>query len=503
MKKILMTLAAMAFMAAPAMAAPTGSPTSLPTNEGGGLKTQQYHSYDGLICTDCHTLHASDLNSGFKADVGNGNGDGFASGDGATSDSTNYTYNGVTGNSKGYRELLKKGDWTDMCLSCHKEGNNTSATADLPSVVNGGWKAPIVMTLDGARNPTGVNSNPNLPAGDFYWSNVNPKKGHNPAYSKDATSNAPTSLLMKADTVLYANAPGNSNSNILTNNDREWSCHSCHGMHARFSDSYSAWRQLKRKVNGVVVTGNVVGSGVESISGNATQTAGWEPIKSNSRGDIVSGSYVNVRPDGMPVDGANLWLPPSDTNKNVYRGGFSAFCAACHGNFHGGDNENELTATLGLNNGNTITTGGVWLRHPTNIKMGMTSAYGASRKYGINTYRVVVKNQGGTDNGANPIGYDWKYPLVKPDADSTVRSSVASATDSTTLSGDDRIMCLTCHKAHASEFENMTRWDTNAHAFLANGSLDHEGKTTTADNLAYGCGKCHQKGGTQVFIKQF
>ncbi|RJQ17725.1 MAG: hypothetical protein C4560_08425 [Nitrospiraceae bacterium] len=450
MKKYLL---AMAIVVATASMAFAGVPYVLPA--GGGVNTGQYHSYDGLICTDCHTLHNSD--------------GGAAVGEAGYSGTAN-------------RELLKRGDWTDMCLSCHKDGQNTSATAALDGVEDSGWVAPIVMTLDGV-DPAGKS----LPAGDFYYSNLDPKKGHNPAYTKGSMTTA-TSLFMTADPVLGSTPPGGA----IT--DGEWSCHSCHGMHARFSASYSAWRQVKRKVNGVVVTGDVSGFGVETTAGGETQNAAYEPIKSNSRGDLQNGGldYVAARKDANPLEGADLFADESDTNKNVYRGGFSSFCSACHGDFHGGKDETRTT-----DNGKTRVSG-TWLRHPTNVKMNE-----AGSKYGISTYKVVVTNKQATN--PNPVGYDWKYPLVQPDDNFTVKRAVASYTDAATAIGDDKIMCLTCHKAHASEFENMTRWDTNAHAFIANGTTDHTGGVDqiAGDNPAYGCGKCHQKGGAKAFVKAF
>lgn len=449
MKKVLLAFAIAALMAAPAIAAAPSQTT------GAGPNTAQYHSYDGLICTDCHTLHNSE-------------GGARIAGNKAQSGSTDWSPGP-------YRELLKKGDWTDMCLSCHKDGYNTSATADLVGVENTGWTAPVVMTLNGA-----VPAGKSMPAGDFYYSNDDPKKGHNPAYTKGSA--VATSKLMAADTTLTNDPPGG------TITDGEWSCHSCHGMHSRFSGSYTAWRQVKRKVNGVVVTGDVSGFGVETTAGGEVQNASYEPIKSNSRGDIQTMNYVNFRKDGNPLEGADLFAAYGDTNKNVYRGGFSSFCAACHGDFHGGNGETRTT-----DNGKTRVDG-TWLRHPTNVKMNE-----AGSKYGIATYKVVVSNA--QSNNPNPVGYDWKYPLIQPDADFTVKSTEASATVAATAIGDSRMSCLTCHKAHATQYENMTRWDTNAHSFIASGATDFEGEASIGDNPAYGCGKCHQKGGAKAYVK--
>jgi hypothetical protein len=465
-----LTLAAVALMASPAMALVTPS-----ANVNTGPNTQQYHSYDGLICNDCHTLHASE--------------------DGAAVDGDRISGTWQD-NSDGNGSLLFKGDFTDMCLSCHKQGYNQASTADLPSVSleYGDWTAPIVMTTDGV-DPLNVA----MPAGDFYFSNNDPKKGHNPAFTKGSMATA-TSTLMAADPDLGSTPPGNQGSWV----EAEWSCHSCHGMHSRFSGTYTAYRQIKRKINGIVHTGNeTVAAGVETSGGiSGATTAGYEPIKSNTRGDIVGTDYLAQRGDTDDLDGASLFADESDTNKNVYRGGFSSMCATCHGDFHGGNDSSKA-----VQNTNVRSADGYWLKHPTNLAMNDGDI---KAKYGVNPgdgtvggYNVAVINaDGGTPN---PIGYDWKYPLVVDDANTGgVLPDAASAASATTLTGDERIMCLTCHKAHASQFENMTRWDVNTHAFLADGETDFTGETNTeGDNPAYGCGKCHQKGGRKAYVKGF
>jgi hypothetical protein len=461
MKKIYLTVPLAGLLATAAYAA---VPTVL--SSGGGVNTGQYHSYDGLICTDCHTLHNSE--------------------DGATVHMPGYANYGVA-----YRELLYRGDWSDMCLSCHMQGQNTASTAALPSVSHGvdpvtgidygDWTAPIVMTLDGSV-PAGVA----MPGGDFYYSNLDPKKGHNPSYTK-GSMDTPTSLFIAHDPVLGTTPPGG------TITDGEWSCHSCHGMHSRFSGSYAPYRQLKRKVNNINQSGcdQTRANGADSTfqdCGVAVTAAGYEAIKSNSRGSYdATLNYVNTRADGNPLEAADLYASESDTNKNVYRGGFSSFCSTCHGDFHGGDGESRLAdnGVTRLNN--------AWIKHPTNVTMDQSTG----SKYGINTYQVAILNTQG--NNPNPIGYDWKYPLVQPDSNFDVKASVAGGA----LHTDDRIMCLTCHRAHASKYENMTRWDSNGHAFIAAGEVDFTGETSIGDNPAYGCGKCHQKGGVKAFKKAF
>jgi hypothetical protein len=413
------------------------------TSIASGVNFALYHSYDGLVCGDCHQL-AGD-NNGQTAETGAGS--------------------------------LHKSDITYLCLACHKEGNNTPRTADLPDVADGGWVAPIVMSRDG-KNP--ADSSRAMPAGDFYWSAQDHKKGHNPAYTLGAVGNGPTSRSMPVDPILDAKPPGG----MLS--DGEWSCHSCHSSHSRFDAETSAWRQLKRLVNGRVVTGDVTQYGVESALVTLTQDPGLEPLKSNSRGDIQELDDINARADGHALEGADLFRPESDSNKNEYRGGFSSFCAACHGLFHAGPSE-----TTGNGAGSKST--GAWVRHPTDFKLGEAS------EYGLAAYTARIINAQG--NNPNPMGYDWKYPLAKADNDFAVLGTQAAASVPGTVTEADRIMCLTCHKAHASRYANMTRWDTNAHAFIADGRSDFTGTISEGDNPAFGCGKCHQMGGVKAFVK--
>lgn len=453
MKRVLLPLLAIMFFAAPAMAIDSQLPGAA------GVNTLQYHSYDGLVCGDCHTLHNSEDGAAVALDGGPN------------------------------KELLKRGNWTDMCLSCHMQGQNTSATAALPDVADTGWIAPIVMTLDGV-DPAGVA----MPGGDFYYSNINEKMGHNPAYSAGEVGGTASSVMMAADSVLGDVPPGG-----IIDGDDEWGCHSCHGMHSRFSSSYTAWRQVQRKVNGKVVSGDVTGFGVETAAGNKGMTeASFEPIKSNSRGDVQGTLYVDTRADGNPVEGASLFADESDTNKNVYRGGFSSFCAACHGDFHGGNGEAENVANANTN----PDADGRWMRHPTNIVMADKNTTGlGSRKYGTNSYTAQVTNSQGTS--PNPEGYDWRYPLIQADGDFTVTVAGTGVTVPDASLDTSRLSCLTCHKAHATQYENMTRWDATGHAFIADGALDMNGIASNGDNPAFGCGKCHQKGGTNAFVKSF
>lgn len=140
-----------------------------------------------------------------------------------------------------------------------------------------------------------------------------------------------------------------------------------------------------------------------------------------------------------PGNSANQNVPPGPANHNVYRGEIGRWCGACHGTpasrdgFHG---TNPGDASMG--------NGMSWTRHPTGTVLPM--AYG--RNYG-------------------PMS-DYRYPVVTTQGGATPRSEWGLA------ASESKVFCLSCHKAHASEFAFALRWDTGI-----------------AHPKNEACGKCH------------
>ncbi len=353
-----------------------------------------FHNGSQLICSKCHTMHYSE--AGAAPDVANG---ALNTGEGGPNES-----------------LLYKKNITDLCLSCHKDNAYTGA----PSVYN-------------------TTPNDNLPGGDFGYcakkdAGANAAtnrvgKGHNPYGAPDDLS----ANIDKDDLNGGANGiapPGNwtipvGDPNVGTPEDLtagEFVCTSCHGVHGPESgntpapgtpaQSYQSYgyRLLKAVVNGVDT----------NTTADAITSQAW----------ILSGGSVVAGPDG-----ADLTQPVSATNHNTYKGGFSAWCGACHKNFHG---EDETVA-----NGTTRNADG-FVRHATNTKLGGTAGYGRGKNYGT-TPR-----------------YDM--PLVQ----------VGASFDNI----NDKVMCLSCHKAHGTAYRDAVRWDCTAPV-----------------GATGGCNTCHKFGG--------
>jgi predicted CXXCH cytochrome family protein len=70
--------------------------------------------------------------------------------------------------------------------------------------------------------------------------------------------------------------------------------------------------------------------------------------------------------------------------------------------------------------------------------------------------------------------YDPEVPVARPDA--AVLSGYAGPSSQVTP-GTDKVMCLSCHRAHGSPYKDMLRWDY--------------GTMNVGSGLTGGCFKCH------------
>ena len=134
----------------------------------------------------------------------------------------------------------------------------------------------------------------------------------------------------------------------------------------------------------------------------------------------------------------------SSTDHNFYEGedgpvsgtlssnqSMSAFCGGCHIEFH---------------RANNITSGSAWVRHPVDTALPTTGVF----------------------SEYNPVtSYDADVPVAW------------TASTNTGDRGTAVVMCLTCHRAHGSPYDDMLRWDYNTDC------------STGVANADCGCFKCH------------
>jgi len=131
------------------------------------------------------------------------------------------------------------------------------------------------------------------------------------------------------------------------------------------------------------------------------------------------------------IEDPNWECNPDSFTHNEYPGGgnyehsISLFCAVCHGSFY----EYEKS-------------GSSWYHHPTDYAIPNSGEYADA--FGAN----------GTGIGT----WDPMVPVARP------YSNLESMTgpDQNVYIGIDMVQCLSCHRAHASPYPSILRWDYNA-----------------------------------------
>lgn len=209
---------------------------------------------------------------------------------------------------------------------------------------------------------------------------------------------------------------------------------------------------------GVTLTSQLKCAGAQGCHGShvATETTSDQGIKGFHH---ASTSYAYLRiatgnvGEGTDVYGigSSTWEKTAGggaltTNHNVYCAsdgtddvGISKFCANCHNTFHA-----------------TTSSGGSWIRHPTDNPTSVLAG----------TPTVDVLN--------NP------YAFTKTQIDTgMLTTDMATGTAYTKANGN--VMCMSCHRAHATKYADILRWDyTNAGGQKAGGG-----------GVTYGCLGCH------------
>jgi hypothetical protein len=165
----------------------------------------------------------------------------------------------------------------------------------------------------------------------------------------------------------------------------------------------------------------------------------------------------------------------SDATHPAYGAGMSEWCASCHGTYINDNHKHPA------GNGETLN--------------------GEATNY--NSYVAT-----GDFTGVQATSYTPLVPFERQETDKTVLAAARTSTagpDST-----DNVMCLTCHRAHASAFNNITRWDmehemlyleglpnaANLTAMGAVANADYYGRDIATEFGTYQrslCNKCHVK----------
>jgi hypothetical protein len=200
----------------------------------------------------------------------------------------------------------------------------------------------------------------------------------------------------------------------------ELGCNSCHDPHGKGGGGTG---QGGLPVSGSGSYGGTPFAG--TIQGNFRLLGG-----SGYDGGEQASGFAFIAPS--PVARGNPAAPygETDTSHVDYGSGMSAWCGNCHGGI--------------LNSEHSAGTG---FEHPTDDTLDAEM---------IDTYNRYVRT--GDISGTAATSYLALVPFERGASD-------ANSLDPTSLQGPDtnsKVMCLTCHRAHASAFRAIGRWDFNA-----------------------------------------
>ena len=255
------------------------------------------------------------------------------------------------------------------------------------------------------------------PGGDFYWMT----QDFSAFYPRDDSEGfrhghnvVAATYGIAADPVL-STGPSNGTVNYPAG---QLGCNSCHDPHGKIANnanpapiSASGSYGAPEPADGSVLGNYRLLGGLGYDGGEQVSAAGI--------------SFISAAPIARAYPGAmGQWPAETDTNHVAYGLGMSEWCSNCHSGFTAGMLEH---------------------RHPAGA-----GAYLFHRGVAYNTYRAT-----GDLTNTQATAYDRLVPFERGITDVTLLDT------SSTFGADmpSRAMCLTCHRAHASPFDNAGRWD--------------------------------------------
>jgi len=322
-------------------------------------------------------------------------------------------------------ENLLRGD----CYGCHAMNDNFSLYTQTTDAI------PQVMHTDYSND---------LAAGNFKYIDLyGSNRGHN------------ISDLTGTDTILYEPPGllgfahmGNINTDTLTCAGKI----GCHGYRNPESPLPDGVRGAHHSnVDGKLDQADKPGNSYRFLMGvKGTESPDWEINPGSLSHNEYYGKIEPIAMSGCSKLGVSGPGCHSSEGVKPPDGTMSQFCATCHGNFH----TLAFTGTDGFYDGIGDDAVSPFIRHPTDLALPNSGEYA-----NYNTNRT----------------YDPQVPIARTDEG----GGLPDTPSQTVTPGFDAVMCLSCHRAHASEYPDMLRW--NYSRIVAASGDDSEG----------GCFICH------------
>ncbi len=369
------------------------------------------------------------------------------------------TANTAVGTANAY--LLIGSDQSSTCLNCHYSDSAGSYHIDGPYTAD-----------EGVLNMT--------PGGDFAWVNKtfswvawgSPRSSEGDRHGHNVVA---ADFSHTADATLTT-SPGGSYANT------DLHCSSCHDPHGKY--------RILDDAGTIGTTGLPIGESGSYPGAAVTATealgvyrflggSGYSPAS-------LAGSHSFTADPPAAVVPSTYNRGENTTETRVaYGSGMSEWCGNCHGGFHNDDYPTNV-------------------RHPAGNSAKLTADVVAN-------YNDYVKS--GDLTGDVSTSYTSLVPFESGATYSTAdrllmdADAVNDGSRTAGVSTSDNVMCLSCHRAHASGWDSMLRWNGEDEELTKGGVFDQDGRTELEVGRAYNdrdlthfatyqrslCNKCHAK----------
>jgi hypothetical protein len=333
---------------------------------------------------------------------------------------------GTGGSPSANPHFMKSVDPGSTCLSCHQ-----AAGAKTPA-------GPLVSTAD-TDMPAGIPPVQLTPGGDFGWlkksyrwdmgtlagasQSPGERHGHNIVAAE---------FRYAADTTIAFSPGGNYPS-------RELSCVSCHDPHGRF----------RRFADGSIGEEGAPilssGSYDNSLSPTPAAAVGVYRLLGGKGYAALTTQYLSFSSDPPAA------IAPEDYNREerngdtrvAYGSGMSEWCANCH------------PALLGEGRGARV--------HPSGGTVRLSEEVARN-------YNAYVAS--GNLTGKRAVAYDSLVPFEAGTEDYDALKKMAGSTGARAEGPDTNanVMCLTCHRAHATGWDHAARWNMKTEFLVVKGN---------------------------------
>jgi hypothetical protein len=334
---------------------------------------------------------------------------------------------GANGSENGFSSL-RGIDASSTCLRCHA-----------------GTKPTDYRVATHPAPPAGTPPQSLAPGGDFaylrknyLWINSNGTRGTSPGERHGHNIVAPAYGYVMDNTLSVS--PGGSYPAAAL------SCISCHDPHGNFR-LVDINGTFATEGNPILCSGSYGAVPTEKEAVGSYRLLAGKGYQTRAAGNV----FIADPPIAVAPKEYNRSEASSDT-RVAYGKGVSKWCANCHEGFLLGE--------------------GMSHTHPADTELGATAA----------VYNCYVKS--GDLTGSRATAYSSLTPFQKGELTDPQQLSAELSTMDGPNPGD-RITCLTCHRAHASGWDSITRWNTKGTFLTVAGEypgIDAIGKESYREN---------------------